>query len=100
MFVKLNKCDLGHVISKERVTVDPSKIEAVVEWQRPTSVHDVRSFLGLAGSYQRSVEGLSRLSPFTALTKKNFKFAWAGKCKGSFEELSHILICLITSIGL
>ncbi|CAH9056340.1 unnamed protein product, partial [Cuscuta europaea] len=55
LYAKLSKCDfwqdqvafLGHIITQEGVSVDPSKIKAVIEWHAPTSVTDVRSFLGL-----------------------------------------------------
>ena len=63
LYTKLNKCEfwlekvsfLGHIISREGLVVDPSKIEAVVEWKRPDSVTEIRSFLGLAGYYRRFV---------------------------------------------
>jgi hypothetical protein len=59
LFAKLKKCEfwlkkvsfLGHVISKDGISVDPMKIKAVVEWERPTNVQEIRSFLGLAGYY-------------------------------------------------
>ena len=44
---------MGHVVSEAGIQVDPKKIEAVTEWQRPTTVAAVRSFLGLAGYYRR-----------------------------------------------
>jgi hypothetical protein len=66
---------LGHVISKDDISVDPKKVEAVVNWERPTSVHEIRSFLGLVGYYRHVVEGFSKLSrPLTALTRKNAIF--------------------------
>ena len=57
LFVKLSKCEfwmtevrfLGHVISQGGVAVDPSKVEAVINWERPKNTLEVRSFLGLAG---------------------------------------------------
>ena len=52
---------LGHVIFKAGISVDPSKIEFVVDWARPTNVSEVRSFSGLAGYYRRFVEGFSRI---------------------------------------
>ncbi|KAL5577633.1 hypothetical protein UlMin_019332 [Ulmus minor] len=66
---------LGHVVSKDGISVDASKIEAVSKWPAPTNVTEIRSFLGLAGYYKRFVEGFSSLSaPLTGLTKKNKKF--------------------------
>ena len=66
---------LGHVIYKDGITVDPNKIEAVVNWDRPTNVSEVRSFLGLAGYCRRFVKGFSRIAaPLTQLTRKNVKF--------------------------
>jgi hypothetical protein len=60
---------LGHVISKDGIFVDPKKVEAVMEWNRPNNVTKIRSFLGLAGYYRRIVEGFSHLAmPLTRLT--------------------------------
>ncbi|KAA0036866.1 ty3-gypsy retrotransposon protein [Cucumis melo var. makuwa] len=61
LYAKFSKCEfwlkqvsfLGHVVSKAGVSVDPAKIEAVTGWTRPSTVSEVRSFLGLAGYYRR-----------------------------------------------
>jgi len=101
LYAKLKKCEfwleevsfLGHVISKDGIAVDPSKIEAVTNWERPTNVHEIRSFLGLAGYYRRFVKGFSKLSsPLTALTKKNAHFVWDEECEASFQELKQRLV--------
>ena len=55
LYAKFSKCELwleevaflGHVVSKAGIQVDPKKIDAITEWQRPTTVTEVRSFLGL-----------------------------------------------------
>ena len=101
LYAKFSKCEfwlpqvafLGHVVGKDGILVDPSKIEAVKNWPRPASVSEVRSFLGLAGYYRRFVEGFSKIAvPLTALTKKSMRFNWSDKCEASFQELKQRLI--------
>ncbi|GJT62324.1 putative nucleotidyltransferase, ribonuclease H [Tanacetum coccineum] len=70
------------------IIMDPSKVEAITKWPRPTTVTEVRSFLGLAGYYRRFVEGFSRLAlPLTQLMRKGEKFVWTDERQESFEEL-------------
>ncbi|RVW98761.1 Transposon Tf2-2 polyprotein [Vitis vinifera] len=79
---------LGHVVSKAGIIVDQSKVEAVQEWQRPTNVFEVRSFLGLVGYYRRFVEDFSRIAaPMTRLTRKWVKFDWNEEYENAFQEL-------------
>ena len=62
---------LGHVVSALGVSVDPKKVEAVLSWERPKSIFEIRSFLGLAGYYIRFIEDFSRLAtPMTRLTRR------------------------------
>jgi hypothetical protein len=76
---------LGHVLSENRISVDPSKVQEVMDWKAPTTVHEVRSFLGLAGYYHRFILDLSKIAkPMTSLLQKDHKFAWAKEC----EQLS------------
>nr|GFB98481.1 putative reverse transcriptase domain-containing protein [Tanacetum cinerariifolium] len=73
--------------------MDPAKVEAITKWPRPTSVTEVRSFLGLAGYYRRFVEGFSRLAlPLTKLMRKGEKFIWNEEREKSFEELMQRLV--------
>ena len=90
---KFSKCEfwldqvafLGHVVSKNGIQVDPKKIEAITEWPRPTTVTEVRYFLGLAGYYRRFVKDFSKISaPLTKLTQKNVKFIWTDRCEEHF----------------
>nr|XP_025664824.1 uncharacterized protein LOC112763343 [Arachis hypogaea] len=83
---------LGHVVSKGEIAVDPSKVEAVMEWERPTTVMEVRSFLGLAGYYRRFIEGFSRIAlPMMKLTRKEVPFVWTSECEESFQTLKQKL---------
>ena len=73
-------------MSTEGIRVDPTKIEAVVNWKPPRNVTEVRSFLGLAGYYRRFVRGFSVIaSPLTKLLRKGINFEWIDKCRNSFE---------------
>jgi hypothetical protein len=83
LYAKFSKCKcwinevpfLGHVISSEGIVVDPSKVRGVLDWELPKSIHQVRSFLGLAGYYQRFILNFSKISkPITELLKKGTKY--------------------------
>ncbi|KAL0551605.1 hypothetical protein IC582_010694 [Cucumis melo] len=101
LYAKFSKCEfwlkqvsfLGHVVSKAAVSVDPAKIEAVTGWTRPSTVSEVRSFLGLAGYYRRFVENFSRIAtPLTQLTRKGVPFVWSKACEDSFQNLKQKLV--------
>ena len=100
MYAKFSKCEfwmeeiafLGHVVDKSGVQPDPSKIKAIMEWESPKSVTEIRSFLGLAGYYRRFVKDFSLIAkPLTNLLKKNIPFQWTDACQQSFEELKYRL---------
>ncbi|KAL0439017.1 UNVERIFIED_CONTAM: Transposon Tf2-12 polyprotein [Sesamum latifolium] len=100
LYAKFSKCEfwmeeiafLGHVVSKEGVQPDPAKVRAILEWEPPKNVSEVRSFLGLAGYYRRFVKDFSVVAkPLTNLLKKNTPFNWNDRCAQSFEELKRRL---------
>jgi hypothetical protein len=63
LFAKLSKCEfwlrevsfLGHMISKGCISVDPSKVDAVLQWESSKSVFKIKIFLGLVGYYRRFI---------------------------------------------
>ena len=68
--------------------MDPRKVEAMLKWERPTNVTEIRSFLGLAGYYRRFIEGFSTIaSPLTKLARKEVRFVWSEECEARFREL-------------
>ncbi|TYJ95917.1 pol protein [Cucumis melo var. makuwa] len=101
LYAKFSKCEfwlkqvsfLGHVVSKAGVFVDLAKIEAVTSWTRPSTISEVRSFLGLAGYYRRFVENFSHIAtPLTQLTRKGAPFVWSKACEDSFRNLKQKLV--------
>nr|GEZ82556.1 hypothetical protein [Tanacetum cinerariifolium] len=96
LYAKFSKCDfwldslqfLDHVIDRNRVRVDPTKIKAIKNWAAPMTPTKVRQFLGLAGYYRRFIEGFSLISkPLTKLTHKDKKY----ECGKEEEEVFQTL---------
>jgi hypothetical protein len=82
----LKQCDfLGHAISKGGISKDLSKVQDVLSWNAPTSVGNIRSFLGLAGYYRRFIVGFLKIrKPMTELLEKDKKFNWTPAYEASF----------------
>jgi len=84
LYAKLKKCEfclekeafLGHVVSREGISVNAQKIEAITQWPRAKNATEVRGLL----------------HPSLNLTKKIAKFKWTDKCEGAFQELKKRLI--------
>ena len=78
---------LGHVINQQGIAVDPKNVAAVVKWKRPSSVSEIRSFLGLAGYYWRFVPNFSSIAkPLTRLLEKGVLFLWSSDCEVSYQH--------------
>ena len=92
LYAKFSKCEfwlkevgfLGHVISGEGISVDPSKVKSVTEWLAPTSVGQIQSFLGFAGYYRRFIENFSKIAKPMTEFLKDTKFKWTNECEASF----------------
>ena len=76
LYVKFSKCEfwldrvqfLGHVLTPQGISVDPSKVQDVLNWKSPKSVHQNHQFLGLAGYYQCFIPDFSKIAqPMTKL---------------------------------
>jgi len=84
---------LGHVVSKEGTRPDPGKIDAVRRFSVPTTVTNVRSFLGLTGYYRKYIKGYSKVAGLLfELTKKDVMFVWNPKCQRAFDNLKKALV--------
>jgi hypothetical protein len=100
LYAKFSKCVfwleeiqfLGHVLSAKGIAVDPSKVKDILEWNSPTTMHQVWSFLGLAGYYRRLIPDFSKnFRPIIGLLKNDTKFDWSSKCNEAFEQLKVLL---------
>ncbi|KAD7479067.1 hypothetical protein E3N88_02203 [Mikania micrantha] len=100
LYAKFSKCEfwlrevqfLGHVINSNGIHVDPAKIEAIKNWDVPTTPTEIRSFLGLAGYYRRFISNFSKIAlPLTKLTQKSEPFVWTHKQEEAFQTLKQRL---------
>ncbi|GJS38690.1 putative reverse transcriptase domain-containing protein [Tanacetum coccineum] len=83
---------LGHVVNGEGIHVDPSKIEAVKNWEAPRTPSEVRLFLGLAGYYRRFIENFYKIAKsLTILTHKSKTFDWGEEHERAFQTLKNKL---------
>ncbi|GJT03705.1 reverse transcriptase domain-containing protein [Tanacetum coccineum] len=100
LYAKFSKCEfwlkevqfLGHVVNRDGIHVDPSKVESVKNWKTPESSTKIRSFLGLAGYYRRFIENFSKIAkPLTLLTQKNKTYVWGDEQDEAFRILKEKL---------
>jgi hypothetical protein len=100
LYAKCSKCEfgrqelgfLGHRLSAAGVSVDPRKVQSIVEWARPTSCTEVRRFTGLANYYHRFVEGYAEIAaPLTALGCPAARFVLSPAAQASFDSLKQAL---------
>ena len=87
-FLKKEGLYLGHLVSREGISTDPSKIDKVVNWLEPTSTKEVQQFLDFANYYGRFVcEFSQNAKSLHRLTERNCPFKWTPECQQSFDEL-------------
>jgi hypothetical protein len=83
---------LGHVVSDHGIMPDPTKVNAVRDWPTPTTVRDVRSFLGLANYYRRFIKHYAHKAvPLTDLTKANTAWVWGDTQQKAFDDIKTTL---------
>ena len=84
---------LGHVINKEGIQPDPKKLAAVREWEPPTDVTGVRSFVAFCNYYRKFVQNFAEVArPLYLLTSKGLKFTWTEEHDKAFRTLKKRLL--------
>lgn len=82
---------MGHFIQETRVSTDPQKIKAILEWPTPSTLKALRGFLGLVWYYRRFVKSFGTIArSITVLAKKN-SFEWSGEAETAFGTLKKAL---------
>ena len=83
---------LGHIISREGIQIDQAKIMLISKLPSPTTIKEVRQFLGHASFYRRFIQDFSKISqPLCALLLKDAEFIWTKACQEAFEMLKSLL---------
>ena len=94
--VDINKCEfhitetkfLDLIITTKGIKMDPTKVQAILEWEKPRSIKDAQAFLGLCNFYCRFIRDFARVArPLHQLTKKGLTFSWTDECERSFNAL-------------
>ncbi|XP_048232892.1 uncharacterized mitochondrial protein AtMg00860-like [Ricinus communis] len=101
LYVKNEKCSfaqrevafLGHIVGDGKLRMDGSKVKVIQDWEPPTKVTELRSFLGLVNYYRRFIKGYSSIAtPLTDLLKKGRAWDWSTKRQQAFEGLKKAIM--------
>src|SRR5258707_3696274 len=98
LYLKPEKCSfhkkeveyLGVIVGNGKVKMDPIKVQALTDWPQPTTLKQLRSFLGFGNYYKDFIKDYSQLArPLHEMTKKNVKYLWQEPQQQAFETLKH-----------
>ena len=85
---------MGHILSDQGLKADPDRIKAMTEFPAPTSVPELKRFLGMVGYLSRFLPNVSEvLAPLRQLTQKSVGWYWSEACQRAFDRVK----CLLTS---
>ncbi|CAM4706099.1 unnamed protein product [Leuciscus chuanchicus] len=97
LYLKLEKCEfhresmhfLGYVIRPDGISIDQSKVEAVINWPKAQTLKELQRFLGFANFYRRFIRDYSKICvPVTSMVKKGIKrLTWSTEACQAFETL-------------
>ena len=83
---------MGHVLTPKGISGDPSKVQDVLNWKSPRSVHQICQFLGLTSYYRHFIPDFSKIAQLmTKLLHKDAKFVWSPNCEEAFQALKKFL---------
>jgi hypothetical protein len=84
---------LGHIVCKQGLLVDPTKIAVIVNLPAPKTVHQLRAMLGHTRYYQKFIKGYVQITaPMEKLLRKDTKFQWNGECQHGLHTLKEKMV--------
>ena len=84
---------LGHIVSKEGLSVNPENTDKILNAKSPTNQKQVKSVLGMMGYYRKFIRNYAKIAaPLHDLLKKDKKFLWTEEAENAFQELKHKLV--------
>ena len=101
LFLNLDKCVfnaeeveyLGMVIRENQIKMEKTKLEGIIDWPTPTTVKQVRSFLGFGNFYRKFIGHYANIAqPLNDLTKKDHPWNWTTDCQQAFDDLKAAFI--------
>lgn len=82
---------LGHIISERGVETEPEKVQVVLKWPQPTTLKQLKGFLGLTGYYMRFIKDYGKIcKPMTQLLRKD-AFQWSNEATAAFEKSKKVM---------
>ena len=91
-FLLLSVSYLGHIISREGLHTEQTKVQAIVDAPEPTNVGELRSFLGMVNNYGKFLPDLATtLAPLYLLLQKSSRWRWKSRQKKAFQQVKDLL---------
>ena len=83
---------LGHIVSRDRIKIDPSRVEAIDSINIPRNVKEIQSFLGKIIFLRRFIPNIVEIVKLiTDMLKKNNEVKWTAKAKASFSRIKKVI---------
>lgn len=92
---------LGHVVCRQGLMVDPTKITVILNLETLKSVKQLRATLGHTGYYKKFIKGYAQITtPMENLLKKDVTFCWNEDCKKSLDVLKEKMVTVLILVFL
>ena len=83
---------MGHIVCHDGNLVDLTKVAIILDLPLPTSVTQIKSFLGHTGCYRNFIRGYATITaPMEKLLKKDTKFQWTTTCQEILDKLKNVM---------